>query len=211
MRKIVSTLIFTFFINILPLLFKPELLLDYKAIIILIGGLAMFLTQPAFSLEETLENKKTDKFSILIILVASGLSVSSSLVEWAYFGRKNSSFFLPALGIFMIGAGLALRIAAIRALGKFFTATARVTKQQILVKNGPYAIIRHPSYLGAIIVMTGVPVLLSNTVTLFSTVVLLTLAYSIRIKNEEKVLVSIFGDKYIRYSKRVKRMIPHIW
>jgi protein-S-isoprenylcysteine O-methyltransferase Ste14 len=104
-----------------------------------------------------------------------------------------------------------LRIAAIRALGKFFTATARVTKQQILVKNGPYAIIRHPSYLGAIIVMTGVPVLLSNTVTLFSTVVLLTLAYSIRIKNEEKVLVSIFGDKYVRYSQRVKRMIPHIW
>ena len=125
--------------------------------------------------------------------------------------RKNSSFFLPALGIFMIGAGLALRIAEIRALGKFFTATARTTKQQILVKNGPYGIIGHPSYLGAIIVMTGVPVLLNNTVTLFSTVVLLTSAYSIRIKNEEKVLVSIFGDKYVRYAQKVKRMIPHIW
>ena len=211
MRKIVSTLIFTFLINILPLLFKPELLLDYRAIIVLIGGLTMFLTQPAFSLEETLENKKTDRFSILIILVASGVSVSSSLVEWAYFGRKNFSSFLPALGIFMIAAGLALRISAIITLGKFFTATARATKQQILVKKGLYGIIRHPSYLGAIIVMTGVPVLLNNTVTLFSTIVLLILAYSIRIKNEEKVLVSIFGDKYVRYSQRVKRMIPHIW
>ena len=171
----------------------------------------MFLTQPAFSLEETLENKKTDRFSILIILIASGLSVSSSLVEWGYFSKKNSPLIFSMLGIFMIGSGLALRIAAILTLGKFFTATARATKQQILVKNGPYSVIRHPSYLGAIIVMTGVPVLLNNRVTLFSTVVLLTLAYSIRIKNEEKVLVSIFGDNYIRYSQRVKKMIPHIW
>ena len=211
MRKIVSTLIFTFLINILPLLFKPELLLNYKALIILFGGLTMFLTQPAFSLEETLENKATDRFSIVIILLASGLSVSSSLVEWGYFGRRNSNFFFTVLGMFMIGSGLVLRVAAILTLGKFFTATARATKQQILVKNGPYSFIRHPSYAGAIIVMTGVPVLLNNTVTFFSTVLLLTLAYNIRIKNEEKVLISIFGDRYVRYSERVKKMIPHIW
>jgi len=211
MRKIVSTLIFTFFINILPLLFRPELLLNYKPIIVLIGGLAMFLTQPAFSLEETLQHKITDRFSIVIILLASGISVSSSLVEWGYFSKRNSSSFFTGMGIFMIASGLLLRIAAILTLGKFFTATARSTKQQILVKNGPYSLIRHPSYAGAIIVMTGVPVLLNNTVTFFSTVALLILAYSIRIKNEEKVLISIFGDKYVQYSQRVKKMIPHIW
>jgi len=211
MPKVVSTLIFTFFINILPLLFKPELLLNYKPILVLGGGLTMFLTQPAFSLEETLENKTTDRFSILIILLASGLSVSSSLVEWAYFSKRSSSPFLTGLGIVMIASGLLLRISAILTLGKFFTATARATKKQILVINGPYSLIRHPSYAGAIIVMTGVPVLLNNKATFFSSIVLLTLAYSIRIKNEEKVLVSIFGDKYLRYSQRVKKMIPHIW
>jgi len=210
-RKIVSTSIFTFFINILPLLFKPHLLLNYKPIIILIGGLTMFLTQPAFSLEETMENKTTDRFSILIILLASGISVSSSLVEWGYFSKRNSNFFFTALGVLMIASGLALRISAILTLGKFFTATARITRQQVLVENGPYALIRHPSYAGAIIVMTGVPVLLNNTVTFFSTVLLLTLAYVIRIKNEEKVLVSIFGDKYLQYSEKVKKIIPRIW
>jgi protein-S-isoprenylcysteine O-methyltransferase Ste14 len=211
MRKIVFTLIFTFFINILPLLFRPELLLHYKAIIVLIGGLAMFLTQPAFSMEETLKNKTTDRFSILIILFASGISVSSSLVEWAYFNNRSSVLFFTAMGIFMIGAGLVLRISAILTLGKFFTATARVTKEHVLVKTGPYSIIRHPSYAGAIIVMTGVPVLLNNVVTFFSTILLLILAYDIRIKNEEKVLVSIFGDKYRQYTLCAKKIIPYIW
>lgn len=211
MRKIVFTLIFTFFINILPLLFAPQLLLHYKAIIILVGGLAMFLTQPAFSLQETIDNRMTDRYSILVILLASGISVSSSLIEWAYFSDRSPVFFFTALGIFMIVAGLILRIYAILTLGKFFTATARATKQHILVKTGPYSIIRHPSYAGAIIVMTGVPILLNNILTFFSTIFLLTLAYYIRIKNEEKVLISIFGDKYRQYSLSVKKMIPHIW
>jgi len=158
-----------------------------------------------------MENKTTDRFSILIILLASGISVSSSLVEWGYFSKRNSNFFFTALGVLMIASGLALRISAILTLGKFFTATARITRQQVLVENGPYALIRHPSYAGAIIVMTGVPVLLNNTVTFFSTVLLLTLAYVIRIKNEEKVLVSIFGDKYLQYSEKVKKIIPRIW
>jgi len=211
MRKFFSTFIFTFFINFFPLLFKPQLLLHYKSLIVLVGGLTMFLTQPAFSLEETLEHKTTDRFSILIILFASAISVSSSLVEWGYFSRRDSYLFFTVLGILMIGSGLLLRISAILTLGKFFTATARATRQQILVKNGPYSLIRHPSYAGAIIVMTGVPVLLNNIVTFFSTILLLTLAYNIRIKNEEKVLISIFGDKYVQYSERVKKMIPHIW
>lgn len=187
------------------------MLLHYKSLIVLAGGLTMFLTQPAFSLEETITNKNTDRYSILIILIASAISVSSSLVEWAYFNKRESKFFFTALGILMITGGLLLRISAILTLGKFFTATARATRQQILVKTGPYSLIRHPSYAGAIIVMTGVPVLLNNVVTLFSTVMLLALAYYIRIKNEEKLLVVIFGDKYVQYSSSVKKMIPYIW
>ena len=211
MQKIVSTLIFVFIVNIFPLLFKPELLVQFKPIIILIGTLAMFLTQPAFSLEETRNNKHTDKYSIVFILTASAVSVGSSLIEWAYFSDQSSNLFLTILGILMIIIGLIIRITAINTLGKFFTATARTTNEHLLITSGPFSIMRHPSYAGAILVITGVPVLLNNLITFFSTILLLFFAYDFRIKSEEKVLISTFGEKYLQYSLKVKKIVPHLW
>jgi protein-S-isoprenylcysteine O-methyltransferase Ste14 len=211
MRKILSTLVFVFFMNILPLLFKPALLFEFKPVFILAGALAMFLTQPAFSIQETVTHKTTDRYSIVIILLVSIISVSSSLVEWAYFNDRQSSPVLTVLGIIMICAGLFLRLYSILVLGKYFTATARAANQHILIQSGPYSLVRHPSYLGAIIVMVGVPVLLNNVVTFFSTIILLAIAYAVRINAEEKLLISIFGEDYKQYSIHVKRLIPYIW
>ena len=211
MKKIVSTIVFVFFMNVLPLLFKPDLLLTFKPIFILAGALAMFLTQPAFSVQEAVTNKTTDRFSIVIILLVSIVSVSSSLVEWAYFNNRVPNNFLMVLGMVMICSGIAFRVYSITTLGKYFTATARATNQHILIKTGPYSIVRHPSYLGAIIVMVGVPVFLNNIVTLFTTIILLTIAYVIRINTEEKLLNSFFGEEYRQYSIHVKRLIPYIW
>ena len=211
MQKIISTLIFVFIVNIFPLLFKPELLVQFKPIIILIGTLAMFLTQPAFSLEETRNNKHTDKYSIVFILIASAVSVGSSLIEWAYFSDQSSNLFLTIVGILMIIIGLIIRITAINTLGKFFTATARTTNEHLLITSGPFSVMRHPSYAGAILVITGVPVLLNNLITFFSTILLLFFAYDFRIKSEEKVLISTFGEKYLQYSLKVKKIVPHLW
>jgi protein-S-isoprenylcysteine O-methyltransferase Ste14 len=211
MRKLASTLIFLFIITVSPLIFKPELLLNYKMAVIYIGGLVIFLTQPAFNVQETLNNKVTDKFSILFILIASGISISGSIIEWAYFGNITTNVFITILGIVMIIFGLAVRISAINTLGKYFTATARSTAQHILIKTGPYSIVRHPSYIGAIIALIGVPVFLNNVLTPFLTVLLLSVVYSMRIKNEDKLLINMFGEEYIRYAVNVKAIIPYIW
>jgi protein-S-isoprenylcysteine O-methyltransferase Ste14 len=211
-RKIVSTVVFIFLMIILPLLFKPALLLHYKTIIILAGALAMFFTQPAFSIQEVVTNKKTDRYSIVMILLASIFSVSLSLVEWAYFkDAQQSNVLFTVVGIALICCGLVLRLYSIITLGKYFTATARSTNEHILIKSGPYSIVRHPSYLGAMIVMIGVPVLLNNVITFFITIMLLSIAYAIRINAEEKLLISIFGDEYKKYSLYVKKLIPGIW
>lgn len=211
MQKIVSTIIFVFIINIFPLLLKPELLIQPKPIVILIATLAMFLTQPAFSFEETKSNKSTDRYSIIFILIASAISVSSSLIEWAYFSNQSSNLFLTLLGILMVTVGLIIRVTAIRTLGKFFTATARVTDKHILITSGIFSMVRHPSYAGAILVITSVPIILNNMYTFFSTILLLIFVYDYRIRSEEKVLISTFGEKYLKYSSEVKKIVPHLW
>jgi protein-S-isoprenylcysteine O-methyltransferase Ste14 len=68
--------------------------------------------------------------------------------------------------IFLVGSGLViagslLRIACFRALGKLFTFTISIRENHRLITNGPYSIVRHPSYIGLIAnLVAGTPMVL---------------------------------------------------
>jgi len=91
MRK---KLLFTFFailiLNISPLLLKPDLIINFKTFILLISASVLWLSQPRFSKNDMSSNKQSDKLSILFILIASSVSVCSSVIEWAYFTKNKS-------------------------------------------------------------------------------------------------------------------------
>ena len=53
MRKIVLASVSNILMVILPLLGKPELMIHYKIVVIILGSIAMWLTQPAFTVKET--------------------------------------------------------------------------------------------------------------------------------------------------------------
>src|SRR5258708_1479204 len=51
--------------------------------------------------------------------------------------------------------GLTLRVWAAQVLGRFYTRTLRTTDKQRIVQSGPYHLIRHPGYLGTILIWIG--------------------------------------------------------
>ena len=55
----------------------------------------------------------------------------------------------------LLGLGCLTRIACQRELGKFFTWELSVKEDQHLITTGPYSIVRHPSYTGAILISVG--------------------------------------------------------
>ena len=59
-----------------------------------------------------------------------------------------------------MGAGLALRTWAIATLGEWFTLRVGVQPAQPLVQRGPYRVIRHPSYAGALLTLVASAILL---------------------------------------------------
>ena len=61
-------------------------------------------------------------------------------------------------GAAMMAAGLALRTWSMRTLGAYYSRTLRTTSDQQMVESGPYQVIRHPGYLGSIMVWTGLAV-----------------------------------------------------
>jgi protein-S-isoprenylcysteine O-methyltransferase len=104
-----------------------------------------------------------------------------------------------------------LRNYSIKLLGRHFTATVQLQKDHTLITKGPYNIIRHPSYLGALLTFVGIAIFLNSTIGALFTIVVMMIAYTIRIKAEEKALTGLFGSAYTKYQNKTKKLIPYLW
>lgn len=212
MNKLVFTIVAIALLNFAPLLGRPELMLDYKSILLAIAAACLWLSQPAFSAGETRRDQGSDKLSIVVILIMSSLSVVSAVTEWAYFNNgRERSLYMTLTGAALLAGGVSIRVWAIRTLGKHFTATATITEGHQLVRSGPYRVVRHPSYLGAFMALVGCPLFLNATWATVIAAAAMTIAYYLRIGVEEKMLSSYFGVQYDDYKKSTKKIIPFIW
>lgn len=212
MRKIVLAVLSNVLMIVLPLLGRPALMLHYKIFILILAGVLIWLTQPAVSVEETSEEKSSDKFSVLLILLMSLVGVVAPVVEWAYFHQGAGDFTVYTfLGLVMIATGVGFRAWAVKTLGEFFTATVQIKDDHKLVTNGPYSIVRHPSYTGAFLSIVGCAVLLESWIGFAIAITAMTIAYYVRISIEENELSAHFGNAYKEYKRSTKRIIPFIW
>ena len=211
MRKILSAIINNILIIIIPLLFKPLLILNYKIIIIEIVVFALWLIQPVFSLVETKQEQKNDKFSVILILIMSVISIVSPVIDWAYFKMDYNHFAgLEWLAVFFIIIGIFIRIWAITKLGSFFTSTVQIKNDHPLITSGPYAIVRHPSYFGAFLCITSGALILNSVIGYAIACTAMGIAYYYRIIAEEQKLLSYFGSSYRNYMKKTRMFIPFI-
>ncbi|HEY6977710.1 MAG TPA: isoprenylcysteine carboxylmethyltransferase family protein [Chitinophagaceae bacterium] len=210
-QKLILAISFIALAQLLPLSGKPELILQYKNIAIMFAVFGVWATQPPISKKETVENKNRDKFSVLLIIIMSILSVAVAIIDWAYFRNAHDNLLLSIIGLFIIATGIIFRIWAIHTLGKQFTPTVQIKEDQKLVTSGPYSVVRHPSYLGAMWAMVGTSVFLNSIIGTIISFVCMFYAYYTRIATEEQALSELFGKKYSEYQKKVKKLIPFIW
>jgi len=106
-----------------------------------------------------------------------------------------------ALGISLVWWG-------IRRLGRNWAPSiSGVGKDTVLVTTGPYAIVRHPIYLGAFIFLAALALVAANLLIILPTLVLLAMLYA-SIGQEEAMLIGRFSDEYSEYIKRTPRLIP---
>jgi protein-S-isoprenylcysteine O-methyltransferase Ste14 len=210
-QKLMLAISFIVLSQLLPLSGKPNLILQYKNLVIMVAIFAVWATQPPISKKETLDNKNRDKFSVLLIIIMSVLSVAVSVIDWAYFRNAHNNLFLSVIGLIIIATGIMFRIWAIRTLGKHFTPTVQVKEDYQLITSGPYSVVRHPSYLGAMWAMVGTSVFLNSIIGIIISFGCMFYAYYIRIDTEERALSELFGKKYSEYQKKVKKLIPFIW
>ena len=156
--------------------------------------------------------KSGDKLSIwiLIISIAIGYSLSFSIGA-TKIGRINhwDTFFL--IGAVLAILGLVIRISSILTLKQHFTYTVTEIENHELIEAGLYKNIRHPGYLGQLIIFTGIATSMSNWLSVLFMIIPVLSGYIYRINVEEKFMVRQMGQKYSDYQKRTKRLIPVIF
>jgi protein-S-isoprenylcysteine O-methyltransferase Ste14 len=114
------------------------------------------------------------------------------------------------LGVVLFAAGGALRIRPVFVLGRRFSGLVAIQPGHTLVTNGVYGVIRHPSYLGLLVNSLGWGLAFRSGVGVLLTALILP-PLLVRIRAEERLLLSQFGDEYDAYCARTSRLIPGLY
>lgn len=178
------------------------------------AGTAAFFALEAVAREpgeaSHLTTTESDQGTTRQIVAAYGLAAGLSPVLRRLRAGRLPPVSGPA-GVTMMAAGLALRAWSMRTLGAYYSRTLRTTSGQDVVEDGPYRVIRHPGYLGSVMVWTGFAVTSGSAAAAVGVAALMGNAYRRRIAAEEAMLTGRFGSAYAEYSQRTKRLIPFTW
>ena len=121
------------------------------------------------------------------------------------------SGFAYVVGLLLFLAGIALRWWAIVYLGRFFTVNVAIAKDHRVVSDGPYRLVRHPSYAGALLAFLGLGLLVHNWLAALVLLVPITGMFLWRMNIEERALSAALGEAYSGYMARTKRLIPFVY
>ncbi|MBE1507899.1 protein-S-isoprenylcysteine O-methyltransferase Ste14 [Rhizobium viscosum] len=145
----------------------------------------------------------------VLLLIFGGMGfMAADAARW-HWSAMPSSVQWVGCGLLL---GALLFIYWVMRTNSFAAPVVKIQKDrgQAVITTGPYAIVRHPMYLGALFYIAGTSLVLGSWWGL-AVVPILALLLGIRIGVEEKTLRTGL-DGYDDYARRVRwRLIPFIW
>lgn len=144
------------------------------------------------------------------------LTVVLGVLLAATAARVNAAAFpyspaMLAVCLVVIWAGIGLRIWSFLSLGRYFTFTVMTSANQPVIMTGPYRYLRHPSYLGLLLILGGIGLSLGSWLSFAALVIVPLAGFVNRIRVEEAALSASLGSAYTDYASSRKRLIPFVW
>lgn len=154
------------------------------------------------------ENEKSQK---LIQLLASFVFMGAMILPSLDHRFSWSAVPLPIVvtGDVLVAVGFLIVFLVFKE-NTFTAATIAVTPDQNVVSTGPYAVVRHPMYAGALVMLFGTPLALGS---LWGLVMFIPMIFTIawRARDEERFLLRNLSG-YEHYCQMVRyRLVPFVW
>jgi protein-S-isoprenylcysteine O-methyltransferase Ste14 len=90
-------------------------------------------------------------------------------------------------------------------------AAGYIHKDRQLATGGPYALCRHPLYLGTFLSCIGLCGLVGSWLVMLIFALIFTAVYIPTIRQEEAFLATVYGDDFQAYTKQVPAFFPRLW
>ena len=116
---------------------------------------------------------------------------------------------LTIAGFGVILVSIVITLLARQELARNWSPLAGTSAEQILIKSGIYAHIRHPIYTSGILLSLGLA-LVTGSLWGLALFILAVIAFVVRINAEEKALLAKFGVEYQEYAQNTGALLPKL-
>ena len=167
------------------------------------------LLESRLSMGPTVETTRVQK-----IITAISMPILTALFVLMIFDHRFGwspavPTYLSVFGDVLAALGLLVYFLVVRE-NRYAASTVRIAEGQTVVSTGPYAVVRHPMYAGALLVFIGAPLALGSWWGLLY-VPLVVAGFAWRLLDEEKLLRENLPG-YSEYMHKVRcRLVPYIW
>ncbi len=186
-------------------------------IMVLSNSIYLYIHNPELladraSLPGTENQKKWDKYLMIIIyLLAATWFILMPLDASRFALSPNFPLWIKITGGILLLPSLYLEYQS-AVVNAYLSTQVKILKDRKhkVVTTGIYSFVRHPKYLGDMLMMFGAPMLMGSLYAIFLSIAVLPLLI-FRIYGEEKMLMEEL-EGYNQYQKSVKfRLVPFIW
>lgn len=95
-------------------------------------------------------------------------------------------------------------------LGRNWSDTPRLMRDQRIVTEGPYRWVRHPIYTAFLLFIGSFVLITANWLVGGAWLATTAIDITARVRYEERLLADQFGDQYLNYAKKTGRLIPRL-
>ena len=128
--------------------------------------------------------------------------------DWLAFAGLSLPLWSRWAGVGIALIGFALLQWSQVTLGKSWSDTPRMMKEQTLITSGPYRTIRHPIYTAFILILGSSLFISANWLIGLCWIGMTILEVASRIGFEESLMIEFFGEQYHEYMKKTGRLLP---
>ncbi|HVV70216.1 MAG TPA: isoprenylcysteine carboxylmethyltransferase family protein [Verrucomicrobiae bacterium] len=113
------------------------------------------------------------------------------------------------IGASVCGLGLLITLWARWTLGRNWSSSVTFKQGHELIRTGPYRLVRHPIYTGLLVMALGTAFDIGQ-LRCWLALPLMTGAFWLKLRREEKLLVRHFPEQYPVYMAQVKALVPFV-
>lgn len=137
------------------------------------------------------------------------LQLAGYLLSWTgAISPAEMSLWRELVTVTVFGAAIMVSFFSVRALGPHLRLDASLGAEHVLVRTGPYRLVRHPIFSSILLFVLASGLFWGNWLSCVLGVVVAILGTEIRVRVEDGLLLSRFGEEFVVYRDSVRAYLP---